>query len=59
MQSTFGVICNVTSSKNFGGKHIYSIVTAMKPQNNNELCSVEDNSPAIQQGYLYHVLFTN
>ena len=26
-----------------------SIVTAIKPQNNNELCSVEDNSPAIQQ----------
>ena len=36
-----------------------SIVTAIKPQNNNELCSVEDNSPAIQQGYLYHVLSTN
>ena len=36
-----------------------SIITAIKPQNNNELCSVEDNSPAIQQGYLYHVLFTN
>ena len=26
-----------------------SIVTGIKPQNNNELCSVEDNSPAIQQ----------
>ena len=26
-----------------------SIVTAIKPPNNNELCSVEDNSPAIQQ----------
>ena len=36
-----------------------SIVTAIKPQNNNELCSVEDNSPAIQQLYLYHVFSTN
>lgn len=35
-----------------------SIVTAIKPQNKNELCSIEDNSPAIQ-GYLYHVLSTN
>ena len=26
-----------------------SIVTAIKPQNNNELCSVEDKSPAIQK----------
>ena len=26
-----------------------SIVTVIKPQNNSELCSVEDNSPAIQQ----------
>ena len=25
------------------------IITAIKPQNNNELCSVEDNSPAIQK----------
>ena len=35
-----------------------SIVTAIKPQNDNELCSVEDNSPAIQQLYLYHVFST-
>ena len=35
-----------------------SIVTAIKPQNNNELCSAEDNSPAIQQLYLYHVFST-